>query len=198
LRKSTRDVFIGVDLFSWLHLEAFCTGVHESEKCVARSAGAHRYDRGEVLAAFTNAAFLLFEAFSTCVEALHTLIEPPEERNHHHLVVVAVTSLLVNLLGVLTFRKYAHLNITYRTSQVIRPLQPQTQTLYLIPTASAPTGSVDRDAAGVKSHECDDCNSLLPVLHHTSSHPSPQQPSENEPTQRKPSPYIQRDSLTTT
>lgn len=75
------------------------------------------YDRGEVLAAFTNAAFLLFEAFSTCVEALHTLIEPPEERNHHHLVVVAVTSLLVNLLGVLTFRKYAHLNITYRTSQ---------------------------------------------------------------------------------
>jgi hypothetical protein len=86
---------------------------------VACSAGAHRYDRGEVLAAFTNASFLLFEAFSTCVEALHTLIEPPEERDHQHLVVVAVSSLLVNIVGVLTFRKYACLNITYRTSQVM-------------------------------------------------------------------------------
>lgn len=74
------------------------------------------YDRGEVLAAFTNASFLLFEAFSLCVEALHTLIEPPEEQTHY-LVVSAVTNLGVNLVGVLFFRQYARLSVTYRNSQ---------------------------------------------------------------------------------
>jgi Co/Zn/Cd efflux system component len=77
----------------------------------------NRYDRGEVLAAFTNASFLLFEAFSLCVEALHTLIEPPEEQTHY-LVVSAVTNLGVNLVGVLFFRQYARLSVTYRNSQV--------------------------------------------------------------------------------
>eukprot|EP00898_Chlorokybus_atmophyticus_P003262 jgi/Chlat1/3937/Chrsp26S04031 len=73
------------------------------------------YDRMEVLAAFTNTLFLLFLAFSVCVEALHSIIEP-ESEHKHYLIVSAVSNLLVNLLGVAFFRRYARIRMVYRCS----------------------------------------------------------------------------------
>ncbi|XP_012087779.2 metal tolerance protein C2 [Jatropha curcas] len=74
------------------------------------------YKRIEVLAAFTNALFLLFMSFSLAVEALHAFIQ--EESEHkHYLIVSAVTNLLVNLIGVWFFRSYARINLVYRKAE---------------------------------------------------------------------------------
>lgn len=74
------------------------------------------YTRLEVLAAFTNALFLLFMSFSLAVEALHAFIQD-ESEHKHYLIVSAVTNLLVNLLGVWFFRSYARVNIAYRKAE---------------------------------------------------------------------------------
>ncbi|KAG8646852.1 hypothetical protein MANES_09G035800v8 [Manihot esculenta] len=74
------------------------------------------YKRLEVLAAFTNALFLLFMSFSLAVEALHAFIQ--EESEHkHYLIVSAVTNLFVNLIGVWYFRNYARVNLVYRKAE---------------------------------------------------------------------------------
>ncbi|PIA53331.1 hypothetical protein AQUCO_00900124v1 [Aquilegia coerulea] len=74
------------------------------------------YQRLEVLAAFTNALFLLFMAFSLAVEALHAFIQD-ESEHKHYLIVSAVTNLLVNLLGVWFFRNYARVSLVYRRAE---------------------------------------------------------------------------------
>ncbi|RWR72211.1 metal tolerance protein C2 isoform X1 [Cinnamomum micranthum f. kanehirae] len=74
------------------------------------------YKRVEVLAAFTNALFLLFMSFSLAVEALHAFIQD-ESEHKHYLIVSAVTNLLVNLLGVWFFRSYARINLVYRKAE---------------------------------------------------------------------------------
>ncbi|XP_021315024.1 metal tolerance protein C2 isoform X2 [Sorghum bicolor] len=74
------------------------------------------YKRLEVLAAFTNALFLLFLSFSLAVEALHAFMQD-ESEHKHYLIVSAVTNLLVNLLGVWFFRSYARFNIVYRNAE---------------------------------------------------------------------------------
>ncbi|ONK79818.1 uncharacterized protein A4U43_C01F10440 [Asparagus officinalis] len=74
------------------------------------------YKRLEVLAAFTNALFLVFMSFSLAVEALHAYIQD-ESEHKHYLIVSAVTNLLVNLLGVWFFRSYARVNIVYRKAE---------------------------------------------------------------------------------
>ncbi|CAN1133676.1 U4/U6 small nuclear ribonucleoprotein PRP4-like protein [Linum perenne] len=74
------------------------------------------YKRLEVLAAFTNALFLLFLSFSLAVEALHAFIQD-ESEHKHYLVVSAVTNLAVNLIGVWFFRNYARVNIVYRNAE---------------------------------------------------------------------------------
>eukprot|EP00249_Psilotum_nudum_P014404 c24803_g1_i4 orf=416-1735(-) len=74
------------------------------------------YKRLEVLAAFTNALFLLFLSFSLAVEALHAFVQ--DESDHkHYLIVSAVTNLSVNLLGVLFFRNYARIRIAYMKAE---------------------------------------------------------------------------------
>lgn len=74
------------------------------------------YKRLEVLAAFTNALFLLFLSFSLAVEALHAFIQD-EEEHKHYLIVSAVLNLLVNLIGVWFFRSYARVNLVYRKAE---------------------------------------------------------------------------------
>ncbi|KAK4404957.1 Metal tolerance protein C2 [Sesamum angolense] len=74
------------------------------------------YERLEVLAAFTNALFLLFLSFSLAVEALHAFIQD-ESEHKHYLIVSAVTNLLVNLIGVWFFRNYARINLVYRKAE---------------------------------------------------------------------------------
>ncbi|VVA97349.1 unnamed protein product [Arabis nemorensis] len=74
------------------------------------------YKRLEVLAAFTNALFLMFMSFSLAVEALHAFIQD-ESEHKHYLIVSAVTNLLVNLIGVWFFRHYARVNIAYRKAE---------------------------------------------------------------------------------
>ncbi|KAA0043738.1 metal tolerance protein C2 [Cucumis melo var. makuwa] len=74
------------------------------------------YKRLEVLAAFTNALFLLFLSFSLAVEALHAFIQD-ESEHKHYLIVSAVTNLLVNLIGVWFFRNYARINLVYRKAE---------------------------------------------------------------------------------
>ncbi|KAJ8900020.1 hypothetical protein K2173_024134 [Erythroxylum novogranatense] len=74
------------------------------------------YKRLEVLAAFTNALFLLFLSFSLAVEALHAFIQD-ESEHKHYLIVSAVTNLLVNLIGVWFFRNYARVNLVYRKAE---------------------------------------------------------------------------------
>ncbi|KQK02181.1 metal tolerance protein C2 [Brachypodium distachyon] len=74
------------------------------------------YKRLEVLAAFTNALFLLFLSFSLAVEALHAFMQD-ESEHKHYLIVSAVTNLLVNLLGVWFFRSYARVSIVYRKAE---------------------------------------------------------------------------------
>jgi zinc transporter 5/7 len=71
------------------------------------------YKRLEVLAAFTNALFLLFMSFSLAVEALHAFIQD-ESEHKHYLIISAVTNLLVNLIGAWFFRNYARINLVYR------------------------------------------------------------------------------------
>lgn len=74
------------------------------------------YKRLEVLAAFTNALFLLFLSFSLAVEALHAFVQD-ESEHKHYLIVSAVTNLFVNLLGVWFFRTYARIRIAYRKAE---------------------------------------------------------------------------------
>lgn len=74
------------------------------------------YQRLEVLAAFTNALFLLFMSFSLAVEALHAFIQD-ESEHKHYLIVSAVTNLLVNLLGIWFFRSYARVTLVYRKAE---------------------------------------------------------------------------------
>ncbi|XP_074371666.1 metal tolerance protein C2 [Apium graveolens] len=74
------------------------------------------YKRLEVLAAFTNALFLLFMSFSLAVEALHAFIQD-ESEHKHYLIISAVTNLLVNLIGVWFFRNYARVNLVYRNAE---------------------------------------------------------------------------------
>ncbi|XP_078442524.1 cation efflux family protein [Wolffia australiana] len=74
------------------------------------------YKRLDALAAFTNALFLVFLAFSLSVEALHVFTHY-ESEHKHYLVVSAVTNLLVNLLGVWFFRGYARIHLTYRNAE---------------------------------------------------------------------------------
>ncbi|XP_022934285.1 metal tolerance protein C2 isoform X2 [Cucurbita moschata] len=74
------------------------------------------YKRLEVLAAFTNALFLLFLSFSLAVEALHAFIQD-ESEHKHYLIFSAVTNLMVNLIGVWFFRSYARLNLVYRKAE---------------------------------------------------------------------------------
>ncbi|XP_075517833.1 metal tolerance protein C2 [Primulina tabacum] len=74
------------------------------------------YKRLAVLAAFTNALFLLFMSFSLAVEALHAFIQD-ESEHKHYLIVSAVTNLLVNLIGVWFFRNYARINLVYRKAE---------------------------------------------------------------------------------
>lgn len=76
------------------------------------------YKRLEVLAAFTNALFLLFLSFSLAVEALHAFVQD-ESEHKHYLIVSAVSNLLVNLLGVWFFRSYARVTFAYRNAQDI-------------------------------------------------------------------------------
>lgn len=74
------------------------------------------YKRLEVLAAFTNALFLLFMCFSLAVEALHAFIQ--DESDHkHYLIVSAMTNLLVNIVGVWFFRNYTRINLVYRNAE---------------------------------------------------------------------------------
>lgn len=74
------------------------------------------YKRLEVLAAFTNALFLLFLSFSLAVEALHAFVQD-ESEHKHYLIFSAVSNLLVNLLGVWFFRSYARVTLVYRNAQ---------------------------------------------------------------------------------
>ncbi|XP_022971353.1 metal tolerance protein C2-like isoform X2 [Cucurbita maxima] len=74
------------------------------------------YKRLEVLAAFTNALFLLFLSFSLAVEALHAY-KQDESEHKHYLIVSAVTNLMVNLIGVWFFRNYARINLVYRKAE---------------------------------------------------------------------------------
>ncbi|KAI5065933.1 hypothetical protein GOP47_0018557 [Adiantum capillus-veneris] len=74
------------------------------------------YKRMEVLAALTNALFLLFLSFSLAVEALHAFVQD-ESEHKHYLIVSAVTNLCVNLLGVWFFRSYARIRIAYRKAE---------------------------------------------------------------------------------
>ncbi|GLT38603.1 hypothetical protein SLA2020_128410 [Shorea laevis] len=74
------------------------------------------YKRLEVMAAFTNALFLLFMSFSLAVEALHAFIQD-ESEHKHYLIVSAVTNLLVNLIGVWFFRNHARVNLVYRKAE---------------------------------------------------------------------------------
>ncbi|KAJ7542162.1 hypothetical protein O6H91_10G092700 [Diphasiastrum complanatum] len=74
------------------------------------------YKRLEVLAAFTNALFLLFLCFSLAVEALHAFVQD-ESEHKHYLIVSAVTNLAVNLLGVWFFRSYARVRVVYRKAE---------------------------------------------------------------------------------
>lgn len=74
------------------------------------------YKRLEVLAAFTNALFLLFLSFSLAVEALHAFIQD-ESEHKHYLIVSAVTNLMVNLIGVWFFRNYARISLVYRKAE---------------------------------------------------------------------------------
>ncbi|CAI9101017.1 OLC1v1038235C2 [Oldenlandia corymbosa var. corymbosa] len=74
------------------------------------------YKRLEILAAFTNALFLLFLSFSLAVEALHAFIQD-ESEHKHYLIVSAVTNLLVNLIGVWFFSNYARINLVYRNAE---------------------------------------------------------------------------------
>ncbi|EPS69961.1 hypothetical protein M569_04795, partial [Genlisea aurea] len=74
------------------------------------------YKRVEVLAAFTNAVFLLFMCFSLAVEALHAFIQDESEHKHYS-IISAVTNLLVNLIGVWYFRNYARINLVYRNAE---------------------------------------------------------------------------------
>eukprot|EP00850_Spirogloea_muscicola_P019447 SM000190S04883 [mRNA] locus=s190:111107:114584:- [translate_table: standard] len=76
------------------------------------------FERVEVLAAFTNALFLVFLSFSLSVEALHAFLEA-EAEHKHYLIVSAVANLLINLLGVLFFRQYARVHVVYRRPQDI-------------------------------------------------------------------------------
>ncbi|KAK8600713.1 hypothetical protein V6N13_059553 [Hibiscus sabdariffa] len=80
----------------------------------------HVYSYGlqrlQVLSAFTNALFLLFESFSLAVEALDAFIEDESERKHY-LVVPAVTNLMLNLIGVWLFRNYAGINLVYKKAE---------------------------------------------------------------------------------
>eukprot|EP00239_Pterosperma_sp_CCMP1384_P006258 CAMPEP_0197857778 /NCGR_PEP_ID=MMETSP1438-20131217/31151_1 /TAXON_ID=1461541 /ORGANISM="Pterosperma sp., Strain CCMP1384" /LENGTH=201 /DNA_ID=CAMNT_0043473737 /DNA_START=234 /DNA_END=839 /DNA_ORIENTATION=- len=55
-------------------------------------------------------------SFSLCVEALHTLIEA-EEDHKHYLAASAIANLLVNLVGVSMFRKYARRQLVYQSAQ---------------------------------------------------------------------------------
>jgi len=82
----------------------------------ADSAFSYGYHRAEVLSAFTNTCFLMFMSFSLLVEALHSLIEP-ESEHQHYLMLSSVANLLVNLVGVIFFRKYARVYMGYRSSQ---------------------------------------------------------------------------------
>lgn len=74
------------------------------------------YKRLEVLAALTNALFLLFLSFSLAVEALHAFVQD-ESEHKHYLIISAVTNLFVNLLGVWFFRSYARIRINYRNAE---------------------------------------------------------------------------------
>eukprot|EP00250_Pteridium_aquilinum_P035721 c9863_g1_i1 orf=66-1472(+) len=74
------------------------------------------YKRLEVLAALTNALFLLFLSFSLAVEALHAFVQD-ESEHKHYLIISAVTNLFVNLLGVWFFRSYARIRIAYRNAE---------------------------------------------------------------------------------
>ncbi|CAM6098411.1 unnamed protein product [Calypogeia fissa] len=74
------------------------------------------YNRLEVLAAFTNALFLLFLSFSLAVEALHAFVQD-EEEHKHYLIISAVANLTVNLLGVWFFRSYARVRVVYRKAE---------------------------------------------------------------------------------
>ncbi|CAN6273824.1 unnamed protein product [Urochloa humidicola] len=82
------------------------------------------YKRLEVLAAFTNAVFLLFLSFSLAVEALHAFMQD-ESEHKHYLIVSAVTNLVVNLLGVWFFRSYARVNIGIETTYILMMLLVQ-------------------------------------------------------------------------
>jgi zinc transporter 5/7 len=59
----------------------------------------------------------MFMSFSLLVGALHSLIEP-ESEHQHYLMLSSVANLLVNLVGVIFFRKYARVYMDYRSSQV--------------------------------------------------------------------------------
>ncbi|KAG0556911.1 hypothetical protein KC19_11G088400 [Ceratodon purpureus] len=86
--------------------------------CPPDRAYTYGYKRLEVLAAFTNALFLLFLSFSLAVEALHAFVQ--DESDHkHYLIVSAVSNLLVNLLGIWFFRTYARVHFAYRKAQDI-------------------------------------------------------------------------------
>lgn len=76
------------------------------------------HERLEVLAALTNALFLLFLSFSLAVEALHAFVQD-EAEHKHYLIVSAVSNLVVNLLGVWFFRRYARRRFAYRRAQDI-------------------------------------------------------------------------------
>ena len=70
-----------------------------SSAAAARSlAYSYGHSRFEVLASFTNGAFLLFVCVFLVAEALHRFIEP---RNIHtdHIGVVALAGLVVNVAG---------------------------------------------------------------------------------------------------
>ncbi|KZV53318.1 hypothetical protein F511_07612 [Dorcoceras hygrometricum] len=125
---STAELFVG--LFSGriglvsdaFHLTFGCGLLSFSLFAMAASqknpdrAYTYGYKRLSVLAAFTNALFLLFMSFSLAVEALHAFIQD-ESEHKHYLIISAVTNLLVNLIGVWFFRNYARINLVYRKAE---------------------------------------------------------------------------------
>lgn len=61
------------------------------------------YDRHEVVAAFTNAMFLLFVSSFLAVESMHRVVNPVKIEGNR-LIEVSVAGLLVNLFGAVAFK----------------------------------------------------------------------------------------------
>ncbi|GAM26117.1 hypothetical protein SAMD00019534_092920 [Acytostelium subglobosum LB1] len=68
------------------------------------------YDRWEILGVFSNGCFLLFVSFFLFLESTERLLEPPHIHNHGRVISLAFVSLLINITGILFFRKHSVMN----------------------------------------------------------------------------------------